>query len=111
MKRCKVRIGADAEQDLTDLYRYIARHDSVQHADHVLGQLEKLCAKLAELSLRGHVPPELERTGVNNFLEIHFKPYRVIYEVIEKDVHVHAVLDGRRDMQSLLERRLLRSPD
>ena len=36
------------------------------------------------------------------------KPYRVICEVIGRDVYIHCVLDGRRDMQSLLERRLVR---
>jgi len=32
----------------------------------------------------------------------------VIYQLIGRNVFVHCVLDGRRDMQSLLERRLLR---
>jgi toxin ParE1/3/4 len=42
------------------------------------------------------------------FREIHFKPYRIIYQIVESDVYIHAVLDGRRDLQELLEIRLLR---
>jgi toxin ParE1/3/4 len=42
------------------------------------------------------------------FREIHFKPYRIIYQIIDKRVFVHCVLDGRRDLQELLERRMLR---
>lgn len=108
MKRHRVRLSEDAEHDLIDIYSYIAIHDSVEHADHVLEELEALCSSLAELPLRGHVPSELDRIGVRSYLEVHFKPYRVIYEVVGRNVFVHCVLDGRRDMQSLLTRRLLR---
>ena len=108
MKRYRVRLAEDAEQDLIDIYRYVSLHNSVEKAAYVLDQLESLCSRLTELPERGHVPPELDRIGVTNFREIHFKPYRVIYEVIRQNVFIHCVLDGRRDMQSLLERRLLR---
>ena len=108
MKCYRVRLAEDAEQDLIDIYRYVALHDSAEQAAYVLDQLESLCSRLTELPERGHVPPELDRIGVTNYREVHFKPYRVIYEVIRQDVFIHCVLDGRRDMQSLLERRLLR---
>jgi toxin ParE1/3/4 len=108
VKRYRVRVSIDAEDDLFDIYRFIAVHDSVERADHVLDELETLCLSLAESPSRGHAPPELDRIGVTNFREVHFKPYRVIYEVSGVSVFVHCVIDGRRDMQSLLERRLLR---
>lgn len=108
MKRYRVRIIEHAERDLLDIHTYVATHDSASSAAYVIDQLETLCLKLAELPLRGHVPPELDRIGVTNYREVHFKPYRVIYEVIGRDVFVHCILDGRRDLQSLLERRLLR---
>jgi toxin ParE1/3/4 len=107
VKRHRVRISEDAELDLVDLYRHIAAHDSVEQAVQVLDQLESLCASLSELP-EGHIPPELDRIGVVAFREVHFKPYRVIYEVSGATVFIHGVFDGRRDMQSLLERRLLR---
>lgn len=108
MKRYRVRLTEDAEQDLIDIYRYIAFHDSVENADYVLDQLESLCSRLTDLPERGHVPPELVRIGVTNYKEVNFKPYRVIYEVIQQDIFIHCILDGRRDMPSLLERRLIR---
>jgi len=108
VKRYRVRLAEDAEQDLIDIYRYIVFHDSVEKAAYVLDQLESLCSRLTELPERGHVPPELDRIGVANYREVYFKPYRVIYEVIRQDVFIHCILDGRRDMQSLLERRLIR---
>jgi len=110
VKHYRVRLAEDAKQDLIDIYRYIAFHDSVEKAAYVLDQLESLCARLTELPERGHIPLELDRIGVARYREIHFKPYRVIYEVTKQEVFIHCVIDGRRDMQSLLERRLTRPP-
>lgn len=109
MRRYRVRVIEDAEQDLIDIYTYVATSDSAKKADYVLEQLETLCQSLADLPSRGHVPPELDRIGVTAYREIHFKPYRVVYQVTDRDVDVHCVLDGRQDMQALLERRLLRT--
>jgi toxin ParE1/3/4 len=81
----------------------------IQKADYVLEQLESLCLSLADLPPRGHVPPELDRIGVTAYREIHFKPYRVIHQIADRDGDIHCVLDGRQDMQALLERRLLRT--
>jgi toxin ParE1/3/4 len=53
-------------------------------------------------------PPELSRINVTAFLEVHFKPYRILYEIDTATVYMHCVLDGRRDLTTLLERRLLR---
>jgi toxin ParE1/3/4 len=38
---------------------------------------------------------------------VFFKPYRLIYRVIGRDVVVFVIADGRQGMQSLLRRRLL----
>jgi toxin ParE1/3/4 len=108
VKRYRERISDEAEADIFDIYRFIATEDSVERADYILEELETLCSGLAASPSRGHVPPELDRIGVTNFSEVHFKPYRIVYAVSGLKVIVHCVLDGRRDMQSLLERRLLR---
>ena len=108
MKRYRVRLTEDAEKDLIDINHYIARQDSAENAEYVLDQLESLCSRLAELPEREHFPPELDRIGVTNYREVYFKPYRVIYEVIRHDVFIHCILDGRRDLPSLLQRRLIR---
>ena len=82
--------------------------DAEQGADHVLDQLEALCDSLTELPRRGNRPEELRDLGIAQYLELHTGPYRLIYQIIGDDVVVHCVLDGRRDMESLLQRRLLR---
>ena len=103
-----VYLISDAEKDIIDIYKYIIFNDSKENAEYVFHKIEEVCRSLSSLPDRGHIPPELERIGVINFKEIHFKPYRIIYEVINKKVFVHCVLDGRRNLQETLEYRLLR---
>jgi len=108
LKRYRVCLTQEAEADLLDLFEYIARKDSAANAYHVLEELEALILSLDQNPERGHFPPELMEHGVKDYREVLFKPYRVIYEVEGNCVFVLACFDGRRDMQLLLERRLLR---
>jgi toxin ParE1/3/4 len=101
-----VLLTNDAARDLDELYDYIALHDAPRKADTVLEQIEKAFSKLSEFPERGAYPKELLALGIREYREIFFKPYRIIYRVMGKNVYVLLVVDGRRDMQSLLQRRL-----
>lgn len=108
MKEYTVCLIADAEEDLYDIYRFLFRYSSRRKAEEVLTALEKSCMSLAGLAERGHIPPELERIAVYDYKEIHYGQYRILYQIEEDTVCIHTILDGRRDMQNILERRLLR---
>ncbi len=99
----------DAALDLEDIYDYIAQHDGRGRAAHVLDQIEKAFRSLSENPLRGAYPKELIALGLREFRQTFFKPYRIIYRVIENNVYVLLIADGRRDMQTLLQRRLLQA--
>jgi len=102
-----VLLTNDAARDIEALYDYITVHDAPQKADYVLEQIEKAFSRLSEFPERGAYPKELLVLGIREYREIFFKPYRIIYRVIDKDVYVLLIVDGRRDMQTLLQRRLL----
>jgi toxin ParE1/3/4 len=104
----QVHIIDDAEDDLIEIYTYIMTRDSAHNAGYVLNEIEKVCASLERLPQRGHVPPELSRIHISHFLEVHFKPYRIVYEIDGRKVFIHCILDGRRDLRDLLARRLVR---
>jgi toxin ParE1/3/4 len=102
-----VLLTNDAGRDLDEIYEYIALHDAPQKADDVLDQIEKAFSGLSESPERGARPNELLSLGIREYREVFFKPYRIIYRVMDKNVYVLLIVDGRRDMQSLLQRRLL----
>lgn len=74
----------------------------------MLKSIEQAVLGLSDLSERGNFPKELAAIGIKDYREVHFKSYRMIYRRVGQDVIVYCVVDGRRDMRSFLERRLLR---
>jgi toxin ParE1/3/4 len=104
----KVNILKSAEDDLLEIYQYIYFNDSEANADKIYSKLVEKISSLQEFPNRGHIPAELSLLGMEDFLEINSKPFRIIYQLIEKVVFVHCVLDSRRDMQKLLQERLVR---
>ncbi len=103
----EVLLTRDAERDLESLHDYIADFDSVANANRLLAQLMKVVDSLARFPERGSYPRELLALGMREFRQTFFKPYRVIYRVAGTQVIVYLIVDGRRDMQSVLQRRLL----
>ena len=104
---CEVLLTAGAEQDLENIYDYIAESDSPARADYVLTRLLEAAKQLAAFPDRGSHPKELQALGIREYRQTFFKPYRLIYRVIGRQVFIYVIADGRRDMQSLLQRRLL----
>ncbi len=102
-----VGLTADAVQDLAELCGYIDSNDVPGKADYVLGEIEKVLISLGENPNRRVYPGELSNLGIKEYREVLFKPYRIIYRVVDDRVFVLIIADGRRDMEVLLQSRLL----
>lgn len=109
MKRYVVAVDPAAENDLNDIADYIAEHDSVDRAIDVAVRIERSFLALETFPNRGAYPRELLEYGNRDFREIHFKPYRIVYRILAREVVIVLIADGRRDMRTLLTRRLLGS--
>ena len=96
-----------AKQDLRAIVRWIAQHNSPGAAEHVLDEVLKTCEKLVLQPERGAYPAELLALGIRRYRQVFFKPYRVVYRVDGDQVAVLLIADGRRDLKTLFERRLL----
>ncbi len=102
-----VLLTVDAARDLEDIYQYVAIHDAPGKADQLLTNIEKVFGRLSEYPERGVYPRELSVLGIREYREVFFKPYRLIYRIIDDKVYILLIVDGRRDMQTLLQRKLL----
>ncbi len=104
----KVNITSSAKDDLFEIFKYIYFNDSEEIADKFYYGLKEKCFSLQEFPERGHTPKELSLFGINDFQEIVYNSYRIIYQIIGKDIFIHCIIDGRRDLQKLLLERLTR---
>jgi len=99
----------DAACDLEELFDYIEAYDTLEKADYVVDKIEEAFASLSDNPALGAYPKELLAVGLREYREVCFKPYRIIYRIIAQHVYVMVIADGRRDMQILLQRRLLQA--
>jgi toxin ParE1/3/4 len=106
-QRYDVPVTEGAERDLESIYDYIAEFDSTANANYVLDRLLKVAESLAIFPERGSYPKELIALGIRDYRQTSFKPYGVIYRVLGQKVYIYLIADSRRQMQSLLTRRLL----
>lgn len=103
----EVLLTEGAEQDLEAIHDYISEFDCVANANYVLDRLMDVVESLSKFPERGSYPKELVGLGIKEYRQTFFKPYRVIYRVAGSQVIIYLIADGRRDMQSVLARRLL----
>ena len=103
----EVLLTDGAEQDLEAIHDYISEFDCIASANYVLDELMEVVDSLSRFPERGSYPKELVSLGIKEYRQTFFKPYRVVYRVTGSHVIIYLIADGRRDMQSVLARRLL----
>lgn len=105
--RFEVLLTGGAERDLEAIHDYLSEFDCVAKANYVLDELMDVVESLSKFPERGSYPKELVDLGIKEYRQTFFKPYRVIYRITGNHVIIYLIADGRRDMQSVLARRLL----
>lgn len=102
-----VQLTEDALRDLDDIHEFVTIADGLARADQLIDRISAALARLSVLPARGEYPMELVNLGMRQFRQVHYKSYRMIYQIGQEAVTVLLIADGRRDMQALLLRRLL----
>ena len=82
----------------------------VQHAADIVAGLpnEQTLQRLSHHPHRGSYPDEFLDMGIREYRQVLSLPYRIIYRVIGESVYVFLIADGRRNIRTLPQRRLLR---
>lgn len=105
---CKIVILDSAEQDLKQLKRYLVNNFSPDTWQNTYDALKTVIRNLKAFPYSGHFPEELDQLNLTQYRQIVSGMNRIIYEVRQDTVFIHIIADGRRDLKSLLTRRLVR---
>jgi plasmid stabilization system protein ParE len=97
-----------AEQDLRELKAYIVKNYGEKVWQTSYKAIKKSVGSLQTFPLKGKIPQELENLNLTQYRQVISGMNRIIYEVRQETVFIHIVCDTRKDMQSLLTKRLLR---
>jgi toxin ParE1/3/4 len=87
----------DADNDLAQIWNYLAREASIGRADDQVRKIETACCVLAEWPLAGRS----RDTIIPGLRTIVATPYVIFYRVSDT-VQIIRVLDGRRDIDAIL---------
>ena len=95
-----VRLLPAAEDDLTEIILYIAADNPIA-AEKLLQRIQKNLSLLSSNPKLGRVPREehLARMGYRHLI---VENYLIFYEIENRTIFVHRILDGARDYLSLL---------
>lgn len=107
--KLKLLILDEAQEDTKDLRRYILKSFGAETWRQTSAELAVTFDNIKQFPQSGYVPAELSDFGGLNFREVLSGQNRVIYEVRDATIYIHVVTDTRRDLQTLLQKRLLRS--
>lgn len=92
-----IKRTAQAEEDLIDIWLYIA-HDDVRAADRVLDDIEEKLLLLADQPglgpARSDIAPELRYSPVRRYL--------ILYRQITDGIEIVRVVHGARDVPTLM---------
>jgi toxin ParE1/3/4 len=97
----------DAARDLDEIYAHAHLQGQSGQADLLLDRIAEAIRRAAESPQSCPPPKELLNLGARDYRDATVDRYRLIFTVIDDAAFVVLITDGRRDLQSLLERRLL----
>ncbi|WP_349606762.1 MULTISPECIES: type II toxin-antitoxin system RelE/ParE family toxin [Cupriavidus] len=100
---------AGAEEDLKDLRRYIVKSFGKPIWQETFQTIKDSIRAIQTFPEGGSVPDELADLNPQQYRQVISGMNRIIYEVREEIIYIHITCDTRRDLKTLLSRRLLRS--
>ncbi len=107
-KRYRVQLTRGSKADLRSIETYLEGNSGKTVADSFLREMLDTVDRLATFPDRGSIPIEVESLNFKNIRQLSRRPYRIIYQVVNDKVNILMIVDGRRDIEPLLMRRLLR---
>ncbi len=106
-KKFKVNWAGPARLDLIEIFEFIEE----KSPSSALKSVKKLRDRVSSLYFepeRCRVVPELANQGITKYRELIISPWRVIFEIGDKTILIVVIVDGRRNIEDLLFKRLLR---
>jgi len=101
-----IKWAAPAREDLDEIIEYISA-SNIQYAVKVLDKIEKSVKTLDMFPERGRIVPELETYGYVLYREIIVDYWRIVYKIEQDVVYIMLVIDGRRNLEDIILKKIM----
>jgi toxin ParE1/3/4 len=100
-RRWIVNLSPEADEDLIEIWGYLAREASERVADRQLQQIDATCARLKAWPYSGRKRDDL----LAGMRSVPIRPYVLFYRIHGDAVEIVRVLHGRRNIASIFTNR------
>jgi len=107
VEKYTVKMTRQAEDDLNEIITFIAKNNP-QTAIKILERIQAKIKTLDCFPSRGVYVAELLAKNIKDYRQITELPWRIIYRIDGKIVYILAIVDSRRNLQSILVKMLLK---
>jgi plasmid stabilization system protein ParE len=103
----RVEILHSAKSDLKEIKSHLTRQFSAASWQQTYDSLKQALRRIETQPYAGSMPEEIERLNLSQYRQVVCGMNRIIYEVRDKTIYVHIIADTRKNLQSLLLKRLI----
>jgi toxin ParE1/3/4 len=94
--------SANAEADVLGIVTYIKNHSGPMTASAVYERIKRRAEPLVDFPESGRVVPQLITIGIEDVRQITEKPWIIYYKIIDNEIWVLSVIDGRRNLEEII---------
>ncbi|GAB6091439.1 type II toxin-antitoxin system RelE/ParE family toxin [Spirochaeta dissipatitropha] len=103
----KIIYSLDARDDILEIVSWQQEKHGPDKAYSVYKKLKEKIDALLQFPETGRVVPELMSIGVNEIRELIEYPWRIFYKLNDKTLQIISIIDGRRDVQEILYKKII----
>lgn len=97
----------NASLDLIEIVSYIKNYSGNKIAKGIYTKIKSEVEYIVDFPKAGIVVPELVDIGITNIYQIIVSPWKIYYKVIENRILVLSVIDGRRNLEEILYKKII----
>ncbi|KAF1028646.1 MAG: hypothetical protein GAK37_02126 [Pseudomonas sp.] len=102
----RVVVLHSAKNNLKEIKFYVTRQFSTLTWQHTYESLKHSLRQLESQPYAGSIPEEIEKLNLSQYRQVVCGMNRIIYEVRDKTVYVHIIVDTRKNLQAVLLKNL-----
>jgi len=106
-KRFKVVVPPSVKKDLREIVEYYYEVNQ-SYSRKLFSKIVERISELEGFPEKGRVVPELRDHNISAYKELIEDPYRIIYKVLADEVLLVSIIDGRRNVEEILIKKLQR---
>ena len=99
--------STDATDEVLEIVAFQKEKYGARKALEIYNKLHEKVVATKSVPESGRVVPELTALGITEIRELIENPWRILYQVADNRIDVISVIDGRRNFEEILYRKIM----